>query len=169
MSMCSGRSNIQHLISNVGIRLCVHVSAERESDLQRAVPGEHGVSAGEWRWGPDNNGVPTFYVSDVWNPFEKARGHAAIMIREAVSLAAQPSHKYVIIGGSPCPQCATAGRHKGLLGLSGPQSVYYHVSMVIIPIVRALESEAQISIASETQPRCRVYAGSTCAMLSRCP
>ena len=81
LSMFDGGSNMQGIVQDLGITICGQVVAESDSNLQRAVAGEHGFSADDWQWSYDYKGVPTIYLQDVWNLFRKHDGVQAKVIR----------------------------------------------------------------------------------------
>ena len=133
---------MRKICAQAGLQLCAAVIAEYDQRLRRAVAAEYGYSANPCEWAHDNCGVPTIYITDVWNMFTMQGGVIAAVIKEATWFGMQNGSKYFVGGGSPCPDLSCSGATKGNLGFVGEQSIHFHVFVTVIIAIKTIDPAA---------------------------
>ena len=148
-SLFDGGGIARKICERLHIRPTAVVAAEEMIQLRAAVAEQYGYTAEPGAWSYDKDGIPSTYLTDVWELFKEKDGTPSFVLQQALSFAEQAQHKYLIIGGSPCTDLTSASVHGGALGFCGKESFHYHVYPFLISAIQALDPQAQIFVLFE--------------------
>ena len=115
------------------------LAAEKDETLRHIVAEQLGLNLRE-AWSKTRHQTTALYIKDVMTLFQQD----CKVIKELVQIAkSKNTFKILLIGGSPCTELTLAEGDKGLLGITGPNSVLFFVFHLLMYHVNQLLPQAE--------------------------
>ena len=115
------------------------LAAEKDETLRHIVAEQLGLNLRE-AWSKTRHHTTALYIKDVMTLFQQD----CKVIKELVQIAkSKKAVKILLIGGSPCTELTLAEGDKGLLGITGPNSVLFFVFHLLMHHVNQLLPQAE--------------------------
>ena len=115
------------------------LAAEKDETLRHIVAEQLGLNLRE-AWSKTRHQTTALYIKDVMTLFQQD----CKVIKELVQIAkSKNAFKILLIGGSPCTELTLAEGDKGLLGITGPNSVLFFVFHLLMYHVNQLLPQAE--------------------------